>query len=77
MEVSEGQNLRVTIARKKPTENVWERIMYQERENKMGSAGDVKGHETSAGEMAFHISGSVMRKAPAQSKWGQGQKEVE
>lgn len=51
--------------------------MYQDRENKMRSAGDVKGHETSAGEMAFHISGSVMRKAPAQGRWGQGQKEVE
>lgn len=50
--------------------------MYQDRENKMRSAGDVKGHETSAGEMAFHISGSVMRKAPAQGRWGQGHKEV-
>lgn len=40
--------------------------MYQDRENKMGSARDIKGHETWDGEMAFHISGSVMRKAPAQ-----------
>lgn len=42
--------------------------MYQDRENKMRSAGDVKGHETSAGEMAFHNPGSVMRKAPAQGR---------